>query len=278
MDFDFKHITAPFRMRPGLSRLDADARHLTRLDRSSALYREKSLVCVSGGALHCVAGFDPSDALRAIDQNALAHEDGPPPGPQPAIGLAFEEDLVLLDAESGTAPWMCVCVPSRWAPEDKLGKSLAAIHAPVADNGKLSAASPHLTRLVTSGGHWERFVWTVSPSKLHDQHPHRHPASPWPSKHDPVEFASGCYLRAERQTFLPVCDRHGEPKAQAVFTIRVMVEPLVSAVRGSADAERLYTALDSMTNEVVSYKNLATARAPLLAWLSTLMTGQPENA
>ncbi len=276
MDFDFKYIGVPFRMAPGLARLPADARHLTPLDAGSARYQEKLAVSRAGGAMHCVAGFDPADALRAIaacaaDGTAL----GPPEHPS-ALELAFEEDLVVLDAASGTVPWMCVCTPSGWAPEEKLGLDLQAIHAPVADIGHLSAAWPHLMALATNGERWERFVWTISPSPHHDQHPLRRPRTPWPGDPDPVAFARQCHFRAERQTFLPVHDARGVARRQAVFTIRVMVAPLPAVVATPAHAQRLHDALASMTASVLAYKNLQPARERLLAWLSR-MAKQPGD-
>jgi hypothetical protein len=135
----------------------------------------------------------------------------------------------------------------------------------VADNATLLAAASHLVRLVTGGERFERFVWTLTPSARHDQHPGRHARTPWPGTADPGMFAARCFLRAERQTFFPVPGVAG----QAVFTIRVMLQPLVEAVRNRADAQRLHDALASMSDAVLAYKNLAPARDRLLAWLAT---------
>lgn len=273
MDFDFKRIAVPFRMLPGLSRLTPGARQLTALNPASALYQEKLSVSRAGAAWHCVPGFDPANVLLAIWDNARTTGISLLPGPHAALELAFEEDFALLDAVTGTVPWMCVCVPSHWAPEEKVGKSLAAIHAPVADGEPLRAALPHLMRWVGGGGHWERFVWTISASSRYDQHPRRHVRPPWPRTADHAEFAANCYFRAERQTFLPIPDPHGQATAQAVFTIRVMVEPLTRVVRGPEQAQQLHDALQSMTGKVLLYKNLEAARKPLLAWLSSLISG-----
>lgn len=251
MDFDFHHIAVPFRMQPGLQRMAPDAAHVTPLDPHSTLYAEKLHVQRAGQARQCVPGFDPRPAMAAIGS-----ANGMPE-------LEFEEDFAVLDTSSGTIPWLCVCVPSHWAPEDKVGQSLASIHTPVADGGALAAAMPALTRLLAGGGHWERFVWTITPSRRYDQHPQRHPRTPWPQTGDPGDFAAQCYLRVERQTFLPVPD-HG----QVVFTIRVMLQPLVQMVLTPQQAGHLHDALASMTPAVLAYKQLAAARAPLLAWLA----------
>ena len=107
---------------------------------------------------------------------------------------------------------------------------------------------------------------TITPSPRYDQHPRRHARMPWPQARDPASFAAGCWLRAERQTFLPV---QGAAR-QAVFTIRVMLQPLVDAVESADKAARLRQSLASMSDAVLAYKNLTEARAPLLLWLQSL--------
>jgi hypothetical protein len=260
MDFSLSQIAVPFRMQPGLRRVACEDLRLTPLVPGSALYEEKRAVLEAGQSRHALPGFDPGPALAAIANRAAASSLGTP------IELAFEEDFAVLDGATGTLPWLCVCVPSHWAPEQKLGLDFMALHGPVADNAALLAASQQLVALVTAGDCWERFVWTISPSPRHDQHPTRHARAPWPTTDDPEEFASRCWLRAERQTFFPV----GQGTRQAVFAIRVMLQPLVEAVRQSGEARRLRDSLASMSQAVLDYKNLTSAQAPLLRWLDTL--------
>lgn len=257
--FDFERIAVPFRMQPGLQRLPAGARHLTPLAPGSALWHEKQRVLESGASRIAVPGFDAGPAIAAILARAAAEgiEAREP------IELAFEEDFAVLDGADGTLPWLCVCVPSHWAPEDKVGLPFAAVHAPVADNQALLAAGAQLVRLVTSGERFERFVWTLTPSGRYDQHPRRHPRAPWPDTADPAAFAAQCFLRSERQTFFPVPGTR-----QAVFTIRVVLQPLNEAVRNGAEARRLHESLGSMSDAVLAYKNLAPARDRVLAWLA----------
>lgn len=263
MDFDLNQIAVPFRMQPGLRRLDPGLPQLTPLDPASALYAEKRAVLEAGQSRHAIAGFDSGPALAAIGA-AAGWGSASAATPMP-LELAFEEDFAVLDGATGTLPWLCVCTPSHWAPEDKLGLDFAAVHRPVADNAALIAATQQLVALATSGDCWERFVWTISPSGRHDQHPRRHPRTPWPAAADPQAFARQCWLRAERQTFLPV----GQGTRQAVFTIRVMLQPLADAVRPAGSARRLHDALASMSPAVLEYKNLGGAREPLLRWLGS---------
>ena len=247
----------------GLRRLPDDARHLTPLAADAALAREKRCVVQAGQSRLVVPGFDPAPALAAIARQA-AREGIVVPAGTP-VELALEEDFAVLDGASGTLPWLSVCVPSHWAPEDKLGLDFLAVHRPVADSATLLAANRHLVELATSGEHWERHVWTISPSARFDQHPRRHAREPWPDLSDPQRFAEACLLRAERQTFFPV----GQGTRQAVFTIRVMLQPLPQAVDTSGKAARLHEALVSMSDAVLHYKGLAPAREPLLRWLQS---------
>jgi hypothetical protein len=263
MDFDLSQIAVPFRMRPGLRRLDGASLRMTPLAPGSALRAEKEAVVRAGLSRHAVPGFDPAPALAAIAARSPPGSGRSGASAQPE--LEVEEDFAVLDGATGTLPWLCVCVPSHWAPEDKLGLDFSALHQPVADNEALLAASRELVALATSGACWERFVWTLSPSPRHDQHPRRHPRPAWPDTGDCEAFANGCWLRAERQTFFPV----GQGTRQAVFSIRVMLQPLAEAVRAPGAAGRLHGALASMSQAVLDYKNLGPARAPLLHWLDS---------
>lgn len=256
--FDLLSVAVPFRMQPGLRRMEGGT-HLTPLAAGSALWQEKKRVLDAGASRLAVPGFDARPALDAILARAAAEGIAA----REPIELAFEQDFAVLDGASTTLPFLCVCVPSQWAPEEKLGLPFTAVHAPVADNQALLAAAQQLAQLVTAGAEWERFVWTVTPSGRHDQHPHRQPHTPWPDTADPEAFASHCFLRAERQTFFPV----SAASAQAVFTIRVMLQPLAEAVASPSQAARLHQALASMSDAVLRYKNLAPARERLLAWL-----------
>ena len=68
------------------------------------------------------------------------------------LSLAFAEDFAVLDAATGTLPWLAVALPSMWAPELKIGRSFAEVHAPVADNRLIVGTAPQLVKLVTGGG------------------------------------------------------------------------------------------------------------------------------
>jgi hypothetical protein len=267
MAFDLQHIDVPFRMQPGLRKLGTESTHLRALVPGTPLFDAKQRVSRDGQALHAAPGFDAGPALDAIWRQA--NRDGiATPDPSLPLELALEQDLAVLDLASASVPWMCVCVPSGWAPEEKVGRTLADMHAPVADSSALSDRWHHLAALVTAGQAWERQVWTISPSSRFDQHPHRRTPAPWPDTDDPQQFAGLCYLRSEHQTFFPVCEPAGQPLGQAIFTISVALQSLPDAVRSAGDAMRLHQSLASMSDAVLHYKRLGEARSRLLSWLS----------
>jgi hypothetical protein len=257
----------------------------------------------AGQALVAAPGFDPAPALHALMQQAVHDQaacfdwdgaarfealalgwsvhgaevvgNGPPelgellralpaasrlPG---LLCLALAEDFAVLDGDSARIPWLAVCLPSRWAPEDKVGRHFVEVHAPVADNALLLTAADHLARLVTGADRWERFVWSVSDDARLAQHPRHSPPHAWPAVLDATALAARAHWRTEHQTFIPLPSMR-----QAVFTILVESRPLVEAVDSPERARQLHDALASMSPSVLAYRGLVDARERLLAWLA----------
>jgi len=208
------------------------------------------------------------------------------------LSLAFAEDFAVVDGATGTLPWLAVALPSMWAPEEKIGRSFAEAHAPVADNRLIVGAAPHLVKLVTSGTApetpaaspprggvgplgrpggaqpWERFVWTLTAHPRLHGHPQRVAPERWATGLDDDQLAAQTWWRTERQTFIPV------PGArQAVFTILVNVTPLTRAFATPAQAARVHDALASMSDAVLDYRGLTHARLALLRWLAHQAAG-----
>ena len=179
------------------------------------------------------------------------------------LSLAFAEDFAVIDASTGRIPWLAVCLPSHWAPEDKVGRHFAEVHAPVADNRLLVTAADHLARLVTGSARWERFVWTITRHSRLDSHPQRSHPAPWPAGAGADAVAAVAYFRTERQTFVPLPELR-----QAVFTIHVERQPLADAIDTPARAAQLHAALASMSDAVLAYRGLAEAQPRLLDWLA----------
>jgi hypothetical protein len=238
-------------------------------------------------------------ALDGDDQPAERHRSGwPEVGgllaaiPRPwrraaLLSLAFAEDFAVVDGATGTLPWMAVALPSMWAPEAKIGRSFADVHAPVADNRLIVGAAPQLVKLVTSGPApgtpaaspprggvgpsgrpggaepWERFVWTLTAHPRLHGHPQRVAPERWAPGLTDDQLAAQTWWRTERQTFIPVPGLR-----QSVFTILVTVTPITSAFHLPAQAARVHDALASMSDAVLAYRGLTDARPALLRWLA----------
>lgn len=179
------------------------------------------------------------------------------------LSLGVEEDFAIVDGNDGTIPWLAVALPSHWAPEQKVGRSFAAVHAPVADSQRIVAAAAHLARLVTGNDSWERFVWTITRHPRLHAHPARVDPGRWPDGVDGDALAQLAWWRTERQTFIPLPERH-----QAIFTIQVDVQPLAAALAAPARAARVHDALASMSDAVLDYRGLRPVRDRLLRWLA----------
>lgn len=180
------------------------------------------------------------------------------------LALAFAEDLAIVDAGDGTVPWMAVCLPSHWAPQDKVGRGFAEVHAPVADADLVRRAAPQLVQLMTGDDRWERFVWNVTAHPRLHAHPRHVDPVRWPAD-IAATLPAGAWWRTERQTFVPVAGA-----AQAVFTIAVDVRPLAEAVTTATQAMALHDAIASMSDAVLAYRALGAVRDPLLQWLRSV--------
>jgi hypothetical protein len=253
---DLSDLPLPMRMLPGLRRCDSVRLH--RLDATSALAREKRALLDAGWSALKVEGFDEAPVLQTVREHA-----GAGAGDTTPLPLLVQEDLAVLDGDSGTLPWLSVCTPSHWAPEAKIGLHWAAAHAPVADNDALMAAQRQIIGLCTNGQCWQRSVYTLSADDRYDQHPTRQARTPWPDLQGQA-LAQRCWLRVERQQFFPVPGR----SRQAIFSIRLQFERLDRSAATPDRAQALHDWLATMTQAVADYKGLTAVRPALLAWLA----------
>jgi hypothetical protein len=187
------------------------------------------------------------------------------------LALACAEDFAVIDGGSAHIPWIAACLPSHWAPADRVGRHFAEVHAPVADNQVLLAAGAHLARLVSGTEAWERFVWTLTRTGTLQLHPAHSDVPPWPAGADANVLAARAFFRTEHQTFIPVPDAN-----QAVFTIHVESRPLADAVDSPERAAQLHAAIASMSQAVLAYRGLAPARERLLEWLAARAARAPN--
>ncbi len=274
-------VVAPFRMRPNLEKLDADAPALLLRDGLADVYqRERAKVLAThperamvgradASVLECIQNLASTrHAVGAADAAKDGHSRRPPLPETPAqTASALQEDFVILKHEADTlrTEYLSVCFPSRWDPREKVGLDFVAIHAPVADSEQLRAAGPNLMTLAFMKQPMLRHVWLISPSASLDQHPDKNEAWWTEALADPSPLLPRLYFRIERQTTWPL------PQFQrAVFFIRIMMCPLLDVLSvGAGRAAELAATLRSMTPTIVAYRGMTDALPQLLAELDS---------
>ncbi len=181
-----------------------------------------------------------------------------------AFLLGCSDDLVVLRRRGpgrATAELLAVSFPSGWPPRERAGADLPTLHAPVADSGRLLAASHALSEALLTKGPYSQHVWGLDPDGRLDRDPSAPDAAPGPHSGAAVPPPQHWWLRVERQTSipLPALDR-------ALFLIRPYLVPLPSLDRGQRLAIR--DAVTSMSPAALAYKGLTGIRDDLLTWLT----------
>jgi dimethylamine monooxygenase subunit A len=177
-----------------------------------------------------------------------------------ALALAAQEDLAIVTGPGGTLEWLHVCLPSGWAPAEKIGLPFGAVHQPVAHSEALVAGQERIVRAMIEAGPFVRYVWGIHRDGALCHNPRLHRSAPWGDNP-----ATQAWFRVERQTTkgFPALNR-------ALFTIRYWVEPLTDTAADPWRRERLCTALAGMDEVELAYKGLTpAARQQLVDWLST---------
>ena len=162
-----------------------------------------------------------------------------------ALLRVIGEDIAIVEIDSeghDRNALMSIAAPSRWAPEEKIGRSFVATHTPVPNMEKTLAVAAKLQQMLLERGPFVRFTWGISTTPALDTHP---------SVTEPPYVSGDAWLRTERQ----VIRRIPEHKA-FLFTIRVMVEPLSDVRKSITDAGALAAALRSMDEKSRIYKSV----------------------
>jgi hypothetical protein len=178
------------------------------------------------------------------------------------VGGAWEPDLLLLRSAPGNAQPVlvagCVCFPSSWALEEKIGRPLDAIHTPVPTlNEQFANPVQQFLARMKPGISWERINWGLSRSPELNQHPSRKLP-----RLDANVSAEDVWFRAEYQSLISL------PKTGGVlFGIRLVIEPLTKLLNDREFIEGLGRAIQSMPENIAAYKGIAPARERLLELL-----------
>lgn len=176
------------------------------------------------------------------------------------LGCGFEPDLLFLRPQGGEFQLVagCVCFPSSWSLEEKIGKPLSDIHSPVPGlNAQLAAPINQFLHRLAPGIAWCRENWGLSASPARNQHPSR--CTPRLTAEATLE---GTWLRVERQALVALPGSGG-----VCFGIRVESHPLTVVQADAQACEGLRRALETMPSAMADYKGIAVARARLVGLL-----------
>ena len=178
------------------------------------------------------------------------------------LALHWEQDfMVLRPGGDGQERFVAgaICFPSSWAPDEKLGLPVHAIHEPVPTlNEHLGARIGKFLAGIRPGKAWERVNWGLSGSPCLNQHP----ALRIPAIELPLELNS-VWVRREDQVLFRL------PKTGAlIFGINVINISVAEIAADSEGMSGLRQALATMPEDIAGYKNLTAARESLVALLT----------
>ncbi|BCG93016.1 heme-dependent oxidative N-demethylase family protein [Mesorhizobium sp. 131-2-1] len=208
------------------------------------------------------SGSGPAVALRAA--------------PLVLASLLVQEDLILMRRdESG---WRLaagsLCFPSSWSLEEKFGKPLQQIHAPVPGFGPGTRPAELINRMFDGlqGQAVERYNWSIQAGDAL-YHPLSNLQRIDRATNRPTRFPDGdvdahAFIRVERQTLrkLPV-------SRDILFTIRIHLDPLKVLARHpdrATLAASFAAQLEALDKAQLDYKGLTADRDRLVALLASM--------
>jgi len=178
------------------------------------------------------------------------------------LGEKLAPDFLLLKADESGMPILvggCVCFPSSWAFEKKIGRSLDWIHAVVPTlNETLGDKARSFLEKMPIGQAWLRTNWGLTATNDLNQHPSRNlPGLKAETDPETITF------RIERQALIALPNTSG-----ILFGIRLETFPLKDLKINPSARSGLLEALKTMAPEIASYKNLTAICPKLVRWLS----------
>ncbi len=186
-----------------------------------------------------------------------------------AIGAQLPEDMAIWKMNPDGSEEMealHLSAPNYWAAEDKVGRSFAVVHAPVAHMEKITPWAVQLLDGILKKGPYVRFAWGVGTDNRLNHHPEPAPnvdSSEWHGRSfDPNQ--PKLYARVERQVLW------GFPElGRAIFTIRTYFQDVAELKKTNPEAVKgLIQAIESMSPQSLVYKGLKDHKENVLRWLA----------
>lgn len=203
------------------------------------------------------------EGAAAVDEAIafmLAQVSLPPAPPLQAAG-ELEPDWVILSGDAALSHPViggAVIFTSNWALEDKIGRPLHDVHAPVP--GLQSSLGRQINTFLSRlqpGAAWERENWGLSAAPALNHHP-----AIARRRLDADATLDSTWLRLEEQFLTRL------PASRAIlFGIRVSNHRLDHLATQPGIAARLARALETMTEDVARYKGILPARDALVKQL-----------
>ena len=179
--------------------------------------------------------------------------------------MMVQEDLVIM--RKSDAGWRLVagsvCFPSSWSLQEKLGKPLHDVHAPVPGFNKGSRNAGMIDRIfdhLQIGMPVERFNWSIynDDALYHDDR-----------SGEQTSGGTEHFLRVERQTLTKLAKT-----GDILFTIRIYVDPF-DALQKRGDKQKIAQGfihlLEIMNPKELSYKGLDEGKDILITRLQKLV-------
>jgi dimethylamine monooxygenase subunit A len=186
------------------------------------------------------------------DLRATSEHSPSPTGKARFLGENWEPDYLVLRREPEAVRLVagCVCFPSSWSLEEKIGKPIEMIHEVVpALNATLGTQIRTFLERIKPGVSWTRNNWGLSRSAEWNQHP----ARKIPRLDDGVTLDE-VFFRVEEQSLVALPQSNG-----VLFGIRLKVIPLAGNER-TDQGLKLAELLETMPEALAHYKGLSHAR------------------
>ena len=220
-------------------------------------------------ALHCklsgeILHLDENGALQWVEGAAV---EPPYASALDALSAQVQEDLAVVCRDRDGKDWVAaihLCHANHWAAAEKIGRSFAQVHAPVAGMEKINARANAMVHAMIDRSPYVRFAWglgTDARLNHHPQAPDGVDAKAWQGRHFAPDDPQ-LYMRVERQVIW------GFPQVNAaLFTIRTYFYDCAPMRRDKVMREKLCAAIASMNEASLHYKGLYESKDNILQWL-----------
>jgi hypothetical protein len=178
-----------------------------------------------------------------------------------ALGMSWEPDFALMRRDvSGRMALVggCVCFPTKWRLTDKMGQPMRVIHDVVPGlTASIGESVDSFLSRMKPRGCWTRSNWSITRTSKRNQHPDlRLPEFTGDSGVDEV------WLRIEDQALVSLPEVAG-----LLFGIRIGHISFRDVLQNAVACDRLRTTIETMTPEMLRYKNIAVIRDRIVKWL-----------